>query len=51
MWAPRQERSPVVALTYEWRYLALGVDRDSGQLWWTWLPNMQQAAIRRVVEG
>ncbi len=40
-----------VQIRYEWRYLFLVVDGRAGQLWWSWLANMQAAEVHAAVGG
>lgn len=50
VWAPRGVKArQAVELAYDWRYLALAVDGVQGQVWWAWMPNMQQASLQQVV--
>jgi len=40
-----------VQVVFQWRYLLLGVNTQSGQLKWAWIERMRQAHLRPALEG
>jgi hypothetical protein len=38
-------------LTYEWRYLFVAVDGQSGRVWWDWVPTMKAEALWPTIAG
>ena len=52
VWAPRGIKVVQrVAMTREWRYLALAVDPQRGRLAWAWAPTMKQEAVAASVRS
>lgn len=51
VWAPRRERVyQAVELGYDWRYLFLTADVETGEVEWQWLPNMRKGTLKPGLE-
>jgi len=51
VWAPRGERVyQAVELGYDWRYLFLTADVETGEVEWQWLPDMRKETFKLALE-